>query len=64
MTDDEVKDQVFNHAHAFGDGHGSGAAGMGGYKGELITRFAGKKLTARMDNGASHRIRTSSMASS
>ena len=51
MTDDEVKDQVINHAHAFGDGKGSGAAGMGGYKSELITRFAGKKLTARMDNG-------------
>jgi hypothetical protein len=51
MTDDEVKDQVINHAHAFGDGHGSGAAGMGGYKEELVTRFAGKKLTARMDNG-------------
>ena len=51
LTDDEVKDQVLNHAHAFGDGRGSGAAGMGGYKGELITRFAGKQLTARMDNG-------------
>jgi MoaF N-terminal domain len=51
LTDDEVKDQVINHAHAFGDGRGSGAAGMGGYKGELITRFAGKQLTARMDNG-------------
>jgi hypothetical protein len=51
LTDDEVKDQVINHAHAFGDGSGSGAAGMGGYKGELITRFAGKQLTARMDNG-------------
>ena len=32
MTDEEVKDQVINHAHAFGDGRGSGAAGMGGYK--------------------------------
>jgi MoaF N-terminal domain len=51
MTDEEVKDQVLNHAHAFGDGHGSGAAGMGGYKEELVTRFAGKKLTVRMDNG-------------
>jgi hypothetical protein len=51
MTDDEVKEQVINHAHAFGDGKGSGAAGMGGYKSELITHFAGKKLTARMDNG-------------
>ena len=51
MTDDEVKEQVLNHAHAFGDGKGSGAAGMGGYKSEKITRFTGKKLTARMDNG-------------
>lgn len=51
MTDEEVKDQVLNHARAFGDGKGSGAAGMGGYKSELITHFAGKKLTARMDNG-------------
>jgi hypothetical protein len=51
MTDEEVKDQVLNHAHAFGDGKGSGAQGMGGYKSELITRFAGKQLTARMDNG-------------
>jgi MoaF N-terminal domain len=51
MTDDEVRDQVINHAHAFGDGRGSGAAGMGGYKGELITRFAGKQLTVRMDGG-------------
>lgn len=50
MTDDEVSDQVINHAHAFGDGAGSGASGMGGYKGELITHFAGKQLTARMDN--------------
>jgi hypothetical protein len=51
MTDEQVKDQVLNHAHAFGDGKGSGAAGMGGYKSELVTHFAGKKLTARMDNG-------------
>ncbi len=51
LTDDEVKDQVLNHAHAFGDGHGSGTAGMGGYKGELTTKFAGKSLTARMDSG-------------
>jgi hypothetical protein len=51
MTDEEVKDKVLNHAHAFGDGKGSGAAGMGGYKSELITHFAGKKLTARMDKG-------------
>jgi hypothetical protein len=51
MTDDEVKDQVLNHAHAFGDGKGSGAEGMRGYKSELITHFAGKKLSARMENG-------------
>ena len=51
MTDEEVKEQVLNHAHAFGDGKGSGAAGMGGYKSEPVTHFAGKKLTARMDNG-------------
>ncbi len=25
--------------------------GMGGYKSEKVTRFAGKKLTARMENG-------------
>ena len=29
MTDEQVKDQVLNHAHAFGDGKGSGAAGHG-----------------------------------
>jgi hypothetical protein len=51
MTDEQVKDQVLNHAHAFGDGKGSGAAGMGGYKSELITHFAGKTLTVRTDNG-------------
>jgi hypothetical protein len=51
MTDDEVKEQVLNHAVAFGDGKGSGAAGMGGYKGEPITHFVGKNLTVRMDNG-------------
>jgi hypothetical protein len=51
MTDEQVKDKVLNQAHAFGDGKGSGAQGMGGYKSELVTRFAGKKLTARMDNG-------------
>jgi hypothetical protein len=49
MTDDEVKDQVLNHAHAFGDGKGSGAAGMGGYKSALATRFVGKSVTVRMD---------------
>jgi hypothetical protein len=51
MTDAEVKEQVLNHAVAFGDGKGSGAAGMGGYKGEPITHFVGKNLTVRMDNG-------------
>jgi len=51
MTDEQVKDQVLNHAHAFGDGKGSGAAGMGGYKSERVEHFAGKQLTAHMDNG-------------
>lgn len=51
MTDDQVKDQVLNHAHAFGDGKGSGAAGMGGYKADVVTKFAGKKLTASMEGG-------------
>ena len=51
LTDEQVKEQCLNHAHAFGDGQGSGAAGMGGYRTEPITHFAGKKLTARMDNG-------------
>jgi hypothetical protein len=51
MTDEQVKDQVLNHAHAFGDGKGSGAAGMGGYKSEKITHFAGKTLTVRTDSG-------------
>jgi hypothetical protein len=51
MTDDQVKDQVLNHAHAFGDGQGSGAGGMSGYKSEQVKHFAGRKLTARMDNG-------------
>jgi MoaF N-terminal domain len=51
MTDDEVKEQVLNHAHAFGDGKGGGAAGMGGYKSELVSHFVGKQLTTRMDNG-------------
>ncbi|MEY4760565.1 MAG: hypothetical protein RLZZ200_421 [Pseudomonadota bacterium] len=49
MTDAEVKDQVLNHAHAFGDGKGSGTAGMGGYKSEKVTRFVGRKLSVRMD---------------
>jgi hypothetical protein len=51
LTDEQVKDQCINHAHAFGDGQGSGAAGMGGYRTPPVTHFAGKKLTARMDNG-------------
>jgi len=51
MTDDEVKEQVLHHAHAFGDGKGSDDSDMGGYKSELITHFAGKKLTVRMDGG-------------
>jgi hypothetical protein len=51
MTDAEVREQVLNHAHAFGDGKGSGAAGMGGYKSELITKFVGRKLGVRMDGG-------------
>jgi len=51
LTDEQVKEQCLNHAHAFGDGQGSGAAGMGGYRTTPITHFAGKQLTARMDNG-------------
>ena len=50
MTDAEVKDQVLNHAHSFGDGEGSGAGGMGGYKTELADKLVGKTLTIRMDN--------------
>jgi MoaF N-terminal domain len=51
MTDDQVKEQVLNHAETFGDGRNTGASGMGGYATEKITEFAGKKLTVRMDNG-------------
>lgn len=51
MSDDEVRDQVLNHAHAFGDGEGSGASGMGGYKSAVIDKMVGKELTVRMDNG-------------
>jgi MoaF N-terminal domain len=51
LTDEQVKQQVLNHAVAFGDGKGSGAAGMGGYKSEPVSHFAGKQLTVRMDNG-------------
>ena len=50
MTDDEVREQVLNHAHAFGDGAGSGAGGMGGYKSPQSDHLAGKNLTVRMDN--------------
>ncbi len=51
MTDDEVRDAVLNQAHAFGEGQGSGAAGMGGYKSELVTRFVGKTLSVQTDGG-------------
>jgi hypothetical protein len=51
MTDEQVKDKVLNQAHAFGDGQGSGASGMGGYKSPLVTKFAGRQLTVRTDNG-------------
>lgn len=44
MTDAEVRDQVLNHAHAFGEGAGSGASGMGGYKSEPVTKFAGRSM--------------------
>jgi len=53
MTDEQVMDQVINHAVTFGDGTHTGAASMGGYKGELATRLVGKQLTVRMDNGPS-----------
>jgi hypothetical protein len=51
MTDAEVKEQVLNQAHAFGDGAGSGAAGMGGYKSEQVTKFAGRQIAVRTDGG-------------
>jgi hypothetical protein len=51
MTDAEVKDQCLNHAEAFGNGKGSEPTGMAGYKGELITKFAGEKLSVKMDGG-------------
>jgi hypothetical protein len=50
MTDAEVRDQVLNNAHSFGDGTGSGTGGMGGYKHELVD-FSGKSLTVRTDSG-------------
>jgi hypothetical protein len=51
MSDDEVREQVLHHAHAFGDGKGSDDSDMGGYKGRRVTRFAGRSLTVRMDDG-------------
>jgi hypothetical protein len=51
MTDEEVKNQVLNNAKAFGNGAGTGASGMGGYKSELITKFAGKKMSVTTDGG-------------
>jgi hypothetical protein len=51
MTDDEVREQVLHNAHAFGNGAGSDATDMAGYKSELITHFAGKQVTVRMDHG-------------
>ncbi|MFM1885752.1 MAG: hypothetical protein RL026_909 [Pseudomonadota bacterium] len=51
MTDAQVREAVLDKAHAFGDGQGSGAAGMGGYKSELATRFIGKSLQVTTENG-------------
>lgn len=51
MTDAEVKDRCLNHAVAFGNGKGSDSTGMAGYKSELVTRFAGEKLSVKMDGG-------------
>jgi len=51
MTDAEVKDRCLNHAVAFGNGKGSDSTGMAGYKGELVTRFAGEKLSVKMEGG-------------
>ena len=51
MSDEQVRDQVLNHAHAFGDGQGSGASGMGGYKGPLITSLAGRQMVVATDGG-------------
>jgi hypothetical protein len=51
MPDVEVKNVVLNKATAFGDGKGSGASGMGGYKGPLVTKFAGKAMTVRTEGG-------------
>lgn len=51
MSDEEVREQVLNHAHAFGNGEGSGTGGMGGYKSELVDALIGKEVTVRMDQG-------------
>ncbi len=51
LTDEQVRDQALNHAHSFGDGKGSGAAGMGGYKSEIIKRFVGRQMSVKMDGG-------------
>src|SRR5690606_27085700 len=51
MSDAEVREQVLNHAHAFGGSEGSGADGMGGYKSPLVEELVGKHATVRMDNG-------------
>lgn len=51
MTDAEVRDAVLNNVHAFGEGEGSGAGGMGGYKSELVESMIGKSLIVRMDDG-------------
>lgn len=51
MTDAEVREQVLNNAHAFGNGEGSGTGGMGGYKSPIIDKLVGKELTIRMDKG-------------
>lgn len=51
MSDAEVRDAVLNKVRAFGDGEGSGAGGMGGYKGPLVDSLIGKSLTVRMDDG-------------
>ncbi|MDR2216221.1 MAG: MoaF N-terminal domain-containing protein [Nevskiaceae bacterium] len=51
MTDAEAREQAINNAHAFGDGAGSGSSNMGGYKSERVTKFAGRKMVVRTDNG-------------
>jgi hypothetical protein len=51
LTDAEARDLCLNRATAFGDGAGSGAAGMGGYKSELVPHFAGRQISVKMDGG-------------